>query len=162
MKMEELFWDILNVHDEDALHKVVMGNSLLNDDKNWYPYGGTSVDDKSNFATFENQQPSAIAALVEKITNSIDALLMKECLLSGIDPKSDSAPQSMAKAVEKYFEIKKGDFSEVSREDRRSIAEKIQIIATGDKVSPNIMIYDEGEGQHPDDFGKTFLSLHKR
>lgn len=159
---ERLFWNILNASDEDALHEVVKNNPSLNNDKNWYPYGGTSADDRSNFSTFENQQPSAVPALVEKITNSIDALLMKECLLRGVDPKSLNAPQCIAKAVEEYFGIKNGDFSEVSHEDRRSIAEKVQIIATGDKTSPNIIIYDEGEGQHPDDFDKTFLSLHKR
>ena len=36
-------------------------------DDNWHPYG----DNIGNTGTFENQQSSAIPALVEKITNCI-------------------------------------------------------------------------------------------
>jgi hypothetical protein len=79
--------------------------------------------------------------------------------LRGIDPKSKEAPDSMQKAVELFYKIKNGDFSEVSAPNRRQIAEDIQIIATGDISSPNITIYDNGEGQFPDEFKNTFLSL---
>lgn len=67
----------------------------------------------------------------------------------------------MAVAVEKFFEIKNGDFSEVPQAGRRSIAEDIQIIAEGDKQISNLLVYDNGEGQHPDDFPNTFLSLSR-
>jgi hypothetical protein len=157
--MKQLFWSIFNAKDEDELQDVVNTNALLKDDSNWYPYGGRHSNDRSNFGTFENQQPHPIPALVEKITNSIDSLLMKKCRLEGTDPKSVEAPRSMMQAVEKYFEIKNGDFSEVSEGGRRRIAENIQLIATGDKTRPNLLIYDNGEGQRPDDFDKTFLSL---
>ena len=40
------------------------------------------------------------------------------------------------------------------------MAINIRIIAEGDKKRPNIIIADTGEGQHPDDFENTFLSLH--
>ncbi|MDP3014487.1 MAG: hypothetical protein Q8M92_09610, partial [Candidatus Subteraquimicrobiales bacterium] len=60
-----------------------------------------------------------------------------------------------------FFGIKNGDFSEVSPDDRRSIAADIQLIAIGDKQSPNLLVYDNGEGQHPDDLPDTFLSLFK-
>lgn len=45
--------------------------------------------------------------------------------------------------------------------ERRNIAENIQIIATGDKDQPNIRIYDNGEGQLPENFKNTLLSLHR-
>ena len=154
--VEKLFWQIFNAEDEDALHEIVTKHPLLKDEQNWHPYGNS----KGNFATFENQQPHPIPALVEKITNSIDSLLLKHCKLEGINPKSPQAPKAMEEAVERFFKIKKGDFSEVSEGKRREIAEDIQIIATGDKKRPNLMIYDNGEGQHPDDFPNTFLSLH--
>ncbi len=143
--MKQLFWSIFNAKDEDELQDVVNTNALLKDDSNWYPYGGRHSNDRSNFGTFENQQPHPIPALVEKITNSIDSLLMKKCRLEGTDPKSVEAPRSMMQAVEKYFEIKNGDFSEVSEGGRRRIAENIQLIATGDKTRPNLLIYDNLE-----------------
>ena len=158
--MKELFWKLFNVNDENELNNIVQNNDLLSNKNNWYPYGGNSYDDKWNFATFESQQPDSIAALIEKITNSIDSILLKHCRLNGINPKSNLAPKTMAEAVEKYFNIKNGDFSEYTEPERRSIAENVQIIATGDKNSPNLIIYDFGEGQHPDDFKNTFLSLH--
>lgn len=158
-EMEDLFWEIFNCKNEEELHKLVTTNQLLKNDANWFPYGGKDENDKSNFGTFENQQPHPVPALIEKITNSIDSLLTKECRLRQIHPKSSSAPRSMAEAVEKFFNIKNGDFSEINEGDRRGIAENIQIIATGDKASPNILIYDNGEGQHPDDFKRTFLSI---
>lgn len=158
-KMEELFWDIFNSKDENELHKLVTTNSLLNNDNNWFPYGGKDKTDRSNFGTFENQQPNAIPALIEKVTNSIDSLLMKECKSHMIAPDSNQAPKNMAEAVEKFFGIKNGDFSEINEGSRRDIAENIQIIASDNTAAPNILIYDNGEGQHPDNFPKTFLSI---
>jgi hypothetical protein len=158
---EKLFWQLFNAHDEDALHEIVATYPLLTSESNWFPYGGSTIDDRSNFGTFENQQPAAIPALVEKITNSMDSILMKHCRLEGIDPKSPDAPRSMQEAVDRYFNIRNGDFSEVGDKKRREIAENIQIVATGDRQTPNLMIYDHGEGQLPDDFPNTFLSLHR-
>ncbi len=159
--MEQLFWAIFNSRDENDLHKIVTTNHVLSDENNWFPYGGINKSDRSNFATFENQQPSPIPALVEKITNSIDTLLLKKCRLEKINPKSTDAPKSMQDAVEKFFGIRNGDFSEIDEKKRREIAENIQIIATGDRDAPNLMVYDNGEGQHPDDFPNTFLSLRR-
>ena len=42
---------------------------------------------------------------------------------------------------------------------RRKQSETIQILASGSKQRPCLLIYDDGEGQAPDDFEKTFLSL---
>lgn len=155
--MEELFWQLYNCNGEAEVDKLVNTNPLLSNPDNWHPYG----DNEGNFGTFENQQPHAIPALAEKITNSIDSILTKECLLSGINPKSEEAPSDMAQAVEKFFGIKDGDFSEVSVSDRRNIAKNIQVIATGSKRTPDITVVDDGEGQNPDDFPNTFLSIAK-
>ncbi|MCK4818318.1 hypothetical protein KA005_21285, partial [bacterium] len=125
------------------------------DDANWKPYDGN----RSNFGQILNQASKAVQALVEKPINSIDALLVKNCRLRNINPESKSAPQTMSEAVEKFYNVKNGNFEEVLERRRREIAESIQIIATGDKKRPNIPIYDDGEGQHPTDFETTFLSL---
>ena len=159
-KFKELFWQIFNCNDEDELYKVVTTDQLLNDSNNWYPYGGKSKDDRSNFGTFENQQSNSGAALVEKITNSIDALLLKKCKQQNIDPKSQYAPKTMEEATEKFFNILKGEIGELQSSERTKLAkENIQIIASGEKEKPNLMIWDNGEGQHPKDFKKTFLSI---
>ncbi len=161
MDTKKLFWSIFSAKDEAALHNIVLRNELLSNNHNWFPYGGRDKNDRSNFGTFENQQSNPVPALIEKVTNSIDSLLLKQCKLMKIDPKSKEAPSNMAIAVEKFFDIKNGDFSEISQSGRRSIAEDIQVIAEGDKQMPNLLIYDYGEGQHPDDFHKTFLSLSR-
>jgi hypothetical protein len=161
MDMEKLFWSMFSAQDENGLDDIVRKNPFLNDVNNWFPYGGKDHNDRGNFGSFDTQQSNPIPALVEKITNSIDSLLLKKCRLAHIDPKLSEAPQDMATAVEKFFKIKNGDFSEISSPGRRSIAEGIQIIAEGDLKTPNLVCYDNGEGQHPDDFPDTFLSLYK-
>lgn len=159
--LERLFWAIFNARNGEELHQIVTTDPLLSNENNWFPYGGLNKNDRTNFGTFESQQPSAIPALVEKVTNSIDSLLLKHCRLGGINPKSSDAPKSMQEAVEGFFGIKNGDFSEIDEKRRREIAENIQIVATGDKDNPNLLVYDNGEGQHPDDFPNTFLSLRR-
>lgn len=156
--MKKLFLEMFNAENAEELNKIITSDKNFKNPNNWRPYG---EGNKNNFATFENQQSEAIPALVEKITNSIDALLLKRCRIKGIDPKSKSAPLTMSQAVEMFYGIKNGDFSEVTEKDKRGIASDIQLIATGDKQSPNILSYDNGEGQHPDDFPDTFLSLLK-
>ena len=101
MDFENLFWAVFNCNGEEELHKVVSGIDLFKNPSNWHPYGGKDENDRSNFSTFMNQQPSAEGALIEKITNSIDALLLKRCKQENINPKSAEAPSSIEEAVEK-------------------------------------------------------------
>ena len=155
--MEELFWRIFNANSEEELTTIINSEDIFNDRNNWKPYGGI----EGNFGTFEAQQNNAIPALVEKITNSIDATLIKECRISGTDPKSKEAPKTMIEAVEKFYQVPNGEISELGPVKRRELAENIQIIASGDHKTPSIMIYDAGEGQVPNEFENTFLSLHK-
>ncbi|CAM1365848.1 conserved hypothetical protein [Tenacibaculum litoreum] len=155
--MENLFWKIYNANSEEELAKIIESEPIFKDRKNWRPYGGI----EGNFGTFEAQQNNAIPALVEKITNSIDATLIKECRSLKIDPKSKDAPKTMNEAVEKFYGVPNGEISELGNIKRRELAENIQIIATGGKRQPCITIYDSGEGQIPSEFHNTFLSLHK-
>src|ERR1041385_6045322 len=108
------------------------------------------------FGIVRGQQSNPIAALVEKVTNSIDALLMKKCFEAGMDPQSSSAPRSMEDAIQKFFpNHKQWDLQTF----RRKQSEDIQIVADGPTRNSSVVIYDNGEGQHPEDFEKTFLSL---
>ena len=42
---------------------------------------------------------------------------------------------------------------------RNQQAESIQILADGPRGKTSLIIYDDGEGQHPEEFENTFLSL---
>lgn len=152
---QNLFHALFNSATENEIDKVIEKNSAIFDNpENWSPFG----HDVNYFGIIESQQASPIPALVEKITNSIDAILMKECQLRGIDPQGAHAPKSMIDAVNQFFpEWKNWDL----RTNQRNQAEEIQIIADGPKKETSIIIYDNGEGQHPNNFENTFLSLLK-
>ena len=48
----------------------------------------SSCGDDTNFSTIKNQQSSPIVSLIEKVTNSIDAILMKKSYENKTHPKS--------------------------------------------------------------------------
>ena len=152
MDMRQLFEKLYFAKTEDEVDKVIEAHSDIFIQGNWYPLG----KNENYFGVIENQQSSPIAALIEKITNSIDAVLMKKCLEAGIGPKSAQAPKSMEEAKAKFFEnYKNWDLSSF----RKQQAESIQIIADGPRFNTSLIIYDDGEGQSPQKFEDTFLSL---
>ena len=117
-------------------------------------------DKENNFSVIGNQQSSADTALVEKIVNSVDAVLMRECLRRNIDPESLDAPQSVEFAGEEFFDIKKGRLYNLNTAKRTEISENISLVATGKKTQPCYSIIDKGEGQNPSRMADTFLSLN--
>jgi hypothetical protein len=154
---QKLLLALVKAKDEQEVQEVIENVPLLQNRQNWLPYG----DNETNFNQVLNQQSNPVQALVEKPINSIDHILLKECKLRGIDPKGAKAPASIQQAVEEFFGIPKGNFSELTATERRRLAENIQIIAEGDLKKPNLVIYDEGEGQNPKQFRHTLLSLSK-
>ena len=152
MNNKLLFEKLYTASTESEIQTIIAANPSIFKQENWYPIGGN----ESNFSIIENQQSNPIAALVEKITNSIDAILMKQCLQKGIDPKSKEAPKSMDEAVEIFFPNNKNWDLPTAR---RQQAEDIQIKADGPTKESSVIIYDNGEGQHPENFEETFLSL---
>lgn len=157
MNPKRLLLELVKAKNEKQVDHIIAKHPILSDENNWRPLNR----EKSNLGRIHGQQANPIPALVEKPINSIDAILMKECRLKGIEPESKEAPTTIEEAVEEFFGVKRGDFSEISETRRREIAEDIQIIAEGSKQNPNIIIYDDGEGQHPNDFENTLLSLGK-
>ena len=99
--------------------------------------------------------------MTEKIINSVDAVLMKECLTRGIDPKSEFAPKSIAEAQKKFFDIREGKLSNIDAKHRSLIAKNIMLVASGHKTNPSYAIIDKGEGQTPKQMPDTLLSLVK-
>ena len=149
---EQLFKELYFSKTEDEIDEVIKAYPETFKQENWYPLEGN----ENNFGIIENQQSNPIAALIEKITNSIDAVLMRKCLEAGIDPKSEEAPKSMEEAKAHFFEDHKNwDMSRF----RKQQSESIQIIADGPRGKTSLIIYDNGEGQHPKDLENTFLSL---
>ena len=152
MNMRQLFDKLYFAETETDVDKVIHSQPEIFRRENWYALGGN----ENNFGVIENQQSNPLAALIEKIINSIDAILTKKCLKAGIDPKSRQAPKSMEKAKAEFFKNHRDwDLPGV----RKQQAESIQIIADGPKLKPSLIIYDDGEGQQPEEFENTFLSL---
>lgn len=152
LDFKQLFLSLYNAPTEEEVDKLISKYPVVFKDENWFPLGG----DEKMFGIVRGQQSNPIAALIEKATNCIDAILMKKCFEAGINPKSSAAPKTMNEAIENFFpDSKQWDLQTF----RRKQSEEIQIVADGPPRNTSVIVYDNGEGQHPDDFEKTFLSL---
>ncbi len=150
---------LLKAESEFDVNEVLAKAGYSSDDPIiWQPFGGFGM----NLNQINNQQSDATAALVEKLINSIDAVLMAECHRAGIDPRSAEAPRSMAEAVEKLFKVKDGRLENLSPTQRTALAGRIHFVATGSKREPCYLVVDSGEGQTPATFNDTFLSLTRQ
>jgi hypothetical protein len=164
---KELCIKLMKADSEDEVISILDNANYWSDHGAWRYYG----DRENNFSTIGNQQSRPDAALVEKLVNSIDARLLNECLLRGVDPESTKAPKSIREAVAIYFEgVKKHGNDYVGRisgwgdSKRTDVARNITLAATGFMPSsgkPSFAIADNGEGQTPDKMPTTFLSLDK-
>jgi hypothetical protein len=138
------------------------------DDPNVWRYLG---DNDYNYSSIGNQQSEAVAALIEKVVNGVDARLMNAAWVARINPESPSAPQTIRAAVTHFFEQDLTDKSEYEGRisvwpDEKATAEGrlLTLSATGfmpEDGMPSISVADQGEGQEPDRFGETFLSLQR-
>lgn len=82
---------------EDEVQGIL--DALTTDATKWTPYG----DNESFYGVVENQQAHPVPALVEKITNGIDAILERKVLQAGLDIRSPEAPRSVREALDRYF-----------------------------------------------------------
>ena len=152
MKAKKLFEELLAASREKDVDVILAKYNLAVRPDLWRPYG----DNEAFYGVVENQQANPVPALVEKVTNGIDAILEKKVLEDGIDPRSPEAPQSLAEALDRYFPNHKNwDLAQARRERARDL----QIVASGPKMDTSLLIYDDGVGQAPEDFPSTFLSL---
>jgi hypothetical protein len=149
--------DLVKAEKEIDVIKILKKNNYWNDLDPWVDYG----NNEANYSTIGNQQNAPDAALVEKIINSVDAVLMRECLKRDIDPEGKEAPQTTKGAIEQFFNIEDGILSNLNNERKIKLAENILVIATGKKTNPCYSIIDKGEGQTPEKMPETFLSIGK-
>lgn len=152
MSDEALLKDLLAAEDEAAAEAALVSRGLMLKPDHWQYVGKMP----NNQSIVHAQQSSPAAALVEKFTNALDALLLRRCKELNIDPRSPAAPQSMATAVETFY----GDISAKAAPEVRQFAEEHMVLyATGSKARPSLSLYDAGEGQLAQNFPSTFCSL---
>ena len=159
MDNKQLALALVHCESESEIIALLETEGLWNNSARWRAFG----DNDNNWSTIGNQQSDADAALVEKIVNSVDALLMKECMIRGIDTTSPQAPRSIAESLETFFGITGGKLQNLTEKERTGLAQNnIVLAATGtDKADPNIVIADRGEGQSPKRMPDTILSINK-
>lgn len=156
--IKELCLDLAMVENESTVVNLLKKAGFWDDPAAWIDYDRNP----NNFSTIGNQQSSPDAALVEKIINSVDAVLMRECQRRGIKPDSSQAPRNIQEALKEYFGIYDGKLSKIDASQRSKLAENILLVATGEKSNPCYSIIDFGEGQTPKRMPETFLSLNKK
>lgn len=149
--------DLLKADTEDQVISILRDHKFWDDNSKWRTFD----DNENNYSTIGAQQADPVAALVEKLINSIDAVLLRECRLRGVDPESYHAPQTMENALENYFGIRNGNLALISSRQRTELAANIGFVATGEARKPSYVIFDTGEGQTPQKMPSTFLSLNK-
>ena len=153
-----LFEQLLKAESEDKVDAILRRAKYgLENESAWQPLGGI----ENNFSTVGNQQTEATAALVEKIINGLDADLMAECFRANVDPEGPEAPRTMAEAVKQFFGVRDGLLSNVDPKTLTELASNLHVVAVGEKSSPCYLIVDGGEGQTPETFPDTFMSLNR-
>jgi len=158
MDPKELCIALAQAETEEEAVKILRNANYWDDEDAWSFYGGF----EGNYSDIGNQQTKPECALVEKLINSVDAMLIQACVVKGIHPESKQAPSSIFLAVETFFGIHKGNLANIDPTTRSKLAESICLIATGSKSSPCYLIIDKAEGQTPSSMPTTFLSLPDR
>lgn len=165
-KIRELAIALLQADTETEVIELLTRAGYWTDPRAWRLYG----DRDGNFATIGNQQSRPEAALVEKLVNAVDARLLNECLIRGIDPISRAAPPSIRHAVSLFFEDRPlvgevgGTVQSWSQPRQLEQSHFITLAVTGPTArngSPSLTITDCGEGQTPAEVPLTFLSIDR-
>jgi len=116
----------------------------------WAPVGGI----ENNVHTVEVASDPSLA-LVERPTNSIDALLDLRAIEQG------ETARTPHEAAIKWWGVPREGLSAMSDKERRNLADHIRVTMFEGESNdrPTIVIQDQGMGQHPDDFPRTHMSL---
>lgn len=167
VQLMTLSLSLMKADSEAEVIELLKAASLWDDQKSWRFYG----DYENNYNTIGNQQGKPDAALVEKLVNSVDARLMNECLVRGIDPEGPHAPKSIRDAVACFFDEElpadsphAGQIKNWPSDKRTATARGITLTATGAGAktgNPCFTISDCGEGQTPEWMPDTLLSLNR-
>lgn len=167
MDSADLCFAFLRAESEAAVTQIIESELLLFASTAW-----REIDQRdTNSNTINNQASTGSKALTELCTNMVDAVLMKRAYEHGIsDLTGPDAPQSVTEAVRTLIGFtgdRTGVLSEIDDDEalRRFAAENLVIGVTGGSRKGEAICFtfaDNGEGQHPDAFDRTFLSLSTR
>jgi len=154
---------LLDAESETDVQDIIDSLPEMRNSENWQPLDGR----ETNFNITSNQASDGGKALTELMTNMVDAVLMKHALKKGIDPKGKRAPSTMHQAVDDLIKkLRGGKLTSLDSNDPwlRTFAQQNLVIGvTGARSRrdglPCYTFADNGEGQHPDNFKSTFLSL---
>lgn len=120
----------------------------------WRPLGDR-VNNAGNVEVLAEPGP----ALVERITNAIDAMLeLRHQELGAPEP----GPPTPKKAAEEWFGIKGGTLDREKDEQIINLLSpkiRVDVFDSGNPKRPTVTITDCGIGQHPSDLPHTILSL---
>lgn len=161
MDMKKICLALLDAQSEADVDKIVASVPEMADPKNWTPLDRR----ETNYNVTTNQQASGPKAATELMTNMVDAVLLKEARKAGIDPKGPSAPANMHIAVEKFLGLKGGRMLNAEPESWLAdfAAKNLVVGISGARNKaeglPCYTFVDNGEGQNPEEFEDTFLSL---
>lgn len=172
MQKEKLFFEqLLECESISELETILANNPWSKEKNNWRLLGDTD----NNAAVVDAQQASPVNALAEKITNSLDAVLIAKCAEENVDIRGDNAPKSFKAAIDKlYFPhgIKTDSApSESSAKPWQLPTLKDDVVTltatgairSGRKESTAkkacISIADAGEGQEPLKVPETFMTI---
>lgn len=157
MNSVDLCLALVKSESEAEVIEVLKRSSYWDDETAWRYFG----DLENNFGDIGNQQSNPDRALVEKLVNSVDAVLMSENYIQSQNNSNYKQPKTIKEALVTFFNIDEGKLSNLTPPERTKLAQKISLVATGKKSRPCFSIIDEGEGQTPNRMPDTLLSLSK-
>ena len=164
MDIKQLCIDIATKENGKDVISILKNYNLWDNQKYWNLVGNQKG--LNNHSIIGSQQSNPANALVEKLVNSGDSALMLKCHESGLNPKSPEAPSNLKEAVSSFFHVEDGRWIDADINKKSKLAEKYcNLIVTGEKgpgANPTYTIIDSAEGQEPEDFQNTFLSLTQK
>jgi hypothetical protein len=156
MSEYDVFLKLLKAETEDEVDSVLTEAGYFEHDPTHWPALSAW---NNNWTLVGAQNTNPTGALVEKLVNAVDHVLIAGCWRAGIDPESDQAPATITDAARDFFKVRNGRLDSLTAAERTALADNIHFVATGPKTAPNYLIIDKGEGQSPHRFPVTFLSL---
>ena len=154
---------LLRCESEQEVQRVLDATPELLDPANWQPIDGR----ETNFNVVTNQASTGSKALTELCTNMVDAVLMKHALEQNVPLRGPDAPPSVLEGVKSLVALPGTMTGRLADADsdrplREFATQNLVIGVTGGTRRDDSLCFtfvDNGEGQHPDDFQSTFLSL---
>ena len=153
--MKKIFEQLLKANTAREVTDILV-DLTDNHEIRWHAVGG-----RGNNQSTINMGTDPAAGLVERITNSIDAVLDLEWHQQGC-PKDIDTPRA---AVQKWFGLQEGKLRNIKDASAKNIQELAKRISVTLKDSereefPTVEIRDYGTGIKGEDFSRTILSLN--